>query len=125
MNIGELLMAAVVFFSIITFVKILSSHFLKRKIIKSGHFEKAGILEQDADVEVDVKKQVKYDQFPALKWGLVAFFGGLGFIVMEILSSYNPMFKEYDSTMPYGIFFVSISIGFLLYYVIMNNKIKE
>ncbi len=123
MNLGELLMAAVVFFSIITFVKILSAHFLKRKIIKSGHFEKAGILEQDAEIEV--KKQVKYDQYPALKWGLVAFFGGIGFIVMEVLSSYNPMFKQYDSAMPYGIFFVSISIGFLLYYYIMSQKVKE
>ncbi len=116
-------MAAVVFFSIITFVKILSAHFLKRKIIKSGHFEKAGILEQDAEIEV--KKQVKYDQYPALKWGLVAFFGGLGFIVIEILGLNYPVFKQYDSTMPYGIFFVSVSIGFLLYYLIMSKKVKE
>ncbi|WP_320017980.1 hypothetical protein [Labilibaculum manganireducens] len=123
MNLGELLMAAVVFFSIITFVKILSAHFLKRKIIKSGHFEKAGILEQDAEIEV--KKQVKYDQYPALKWGLVAFFGGLGFIVIEILGLNYPVFKQYDSTMPYGIFFVSVSIGFLLYYLIMSKKVKE
>ncbi|PKQ65520.1 hypothetical protein BZG02_00500 [Labilibaculum filiforme] len=123
MNLGELLMAAVVFFSIITFVKTLSAHFLKRKIIKTGHFERAGILDQDAEVEI--KKQVKYDQYPALKWGLVAFFGGIGFIVMEVLASYNPMFKQYDSAMPYGIFFVSISIGFLLYYLIMSKKVKE
>ncbi|PKQ61788.1 hypothetical protein BZG01_18685 [Labilibaculum manganireducens] len=123
MNLGELLMAAVVFFSIITFVKILSAHFLKRKIIKSGHFEKAGILEQDAEIEV--KKQVKYDQYPALKWGLVAFFGGLGFIVIEILGLNYPVFKQYDSTMPYGIFFVSVSVGFLLYYLIMSKKVKE
>ncbi len=116
-------MAAVVFFAIITFVKILSSHFLKRKIIKTGHFERAEILDQNTEVEV--KKQVQYDQYPALKWGLVAFFGGLGFILMEVLSSYNPMFKEYDSAMPYGIFFVFTSIGFLLYYVIMSKKTKE
>ncbi|BAX79275.1 DUF6249 domain-containing protein [Labilibaculum antarcticum] len=123
MKLDELLMVAVVFFSIITFVKILSAHFLKRKLIKAGHFEKAGILEQDAEIEV--KKQVKYDQYPALKWGLVAFFGGLGFIVMELLAASNPMFKQYDSAMPYGIFFVSISIGFLLYYRIMSRKVKE
>ncbi|RUT77908.1 hypothetical protein DLK05_10510 [Ancylomarina longa] len=123
MSIGDLLMAAVVFFSIITFVKIISSHFLKRKIIKSGHFDRAGILEQDAEIEV--KKQVKYDQYPALKWGLVAFFGGIGFIVMEVLAVSNPIFKQYDSTMPYGIFFVSVAIGFLLYYVIMSRKVKE
>jgi len=123
MNIGELLMAAVVFFSIITFVKMMSSHFLKRKIIKTGHFDRAEILDQNTEVEV--KTQVKYDQFPALKWGLVAFFGGLGFISMELLGATNPIFKEYDSAMPYGIFFVSVAIGFLAYYFIMSKKIKE
>ncbi|MDE5417902.1 hypothetical protein L3073_18385 [Ancylomarina sp. DW003] len=123
MNIGELLMAAVVFFSIITFVKMMSSHFLKRKIIKTGHFDRAEILDQNTEVEV--KKQVKYDQFPALKWGLVAFFGGLGFIAMEVIGMEYPIFKEYRSAMPYGIFFVSVSIGFLAYYFIMSRKINE
>jgi hypothetical protein len=122
MNIGELLMAAVVFFSIITFVKMMSSHFLKRKIIKTGHFDRAEILDQNTEVEV--KTQVKYDQFPALKWGLVAFFGGLGFIAMEVLGMQYPIFKEYRSAMPYGIFFVSVSIGFLSYYFIMSRKIN-
>lgn len=122
MNIGELLMVAVVFFSIITFVKIMSSHFLKRKIIKTGHLDRAEILDQNTDVEV--KKQVEYDQYPALKWGLVAFFGGIGFIVMELLGLEYPEFKNYRSAMPYGIFFVSVSIGFLLYYAIMSKKMK-
>ena len=120
MNIGQLLMAAVVFFSIITFVKIMSSHFLKRKIIKSGHFDRAEILDQNTEVEV--KKQVKYDQYPALKWGLIAFFGGLGFIVLEVLGAYYPEYKSYESAMPFGIFFVFTSIGFLLYYLIMSKK---
>ena len=123
MNIGELLTLVVVFFSIITFVKILSSHFLKRKIIKAGHLDRAEILDQNTEVEV--KKQVKYDQFPALKWGLVAFFGGLGFIAIDVLGMEYPIFKEYDSAMPYGIFFVSVAIGFLSYYFIMSKKIKE
>eukprot|EP01029_Cantina_marsupialis_P001374 TRINITY_DN1115_c0_g3_i1.p3 TRINITY_DN1115_c0_g3~~TRINITY_DN1115_c0_g3_i1.p3 ORF type:complete len:124 (-),score=1.85 TRINITY_DN1115_c0_g3_i1:212-583(-) len=123
MNLGELLMAAVVFFSIIKFVQIVSSHFLKRKIIKTGHFDRAEILDQNTEIEV--KKQVQYDQYPALKWGLVAFFGGLGFIVLELLGAYYPEFKEYRSAMPYGIFFVFTSLGFLLYYVVMSKKVKE
>ena len=123
MNIGELLMAAVVFFSIITFVKTMSSHFLKRKIIKTGHFDRAEILDQNTEVEV--KQQVKYDQFPALKWGLVAFFGGLGFVAIELLGLQYPEFKEYRSAMPYGIFFVSVSIGFLAYYFFMSKKMNK
>ncbi len=123
MHIGELLMAAVVFFSIITFVKTMSSHFLKRKIIKTGHFDRAEILDQNTDIEV--KKQVQYDQYPALKWGLVAFFGGLGFIALEVLGIYYPEFKNYRSAMPFGIFFVFTSIGFLAYYLVMSKKVKE
>lgn len=123
MHLGELLMAAVVFFAIITFVKIMSSHFLKRKIIKNGHFDRADILDQNTEVEV--KKHVKYDQYPALKWGLVAFFGGLGFIVLELLGAYYPEFKHYSSAMPYGIFFMFTSVGFLLYYLIMSKKVNE
>jgi len=123
MNIGELLMAAVIFYSIIKFVQIMSSHFPKRKIIKTGHLDRAEILDQNTEVEV--KKQVQYDQYPALKWGLVAFFGGLGFIVLELLGAEYPQFTEYRSAMPYGLFFVFTSLGFLLYYVIMSKKAKE
>lgn len=123
MNLDGVLIAVVVFYGIVSFVKIMSSHFLKRKIIKTGHLDRAEILDQNTEIEV--KKQVKYDQFPALKWGLVAFFGGLGFIVMEVLGMEYPIFKEYRSAMPYGIFFVSVSIGFLAYYFIMSKKINE
>jgi len=123
MNLDEVLIAAVVFYGIVTFIKVMSSHFLKRKIIKTGHFDRAEILDQNTEVEV--KKQVQYDQYPALKWGLVAFFGGLGFISMELLGATNPVFKAYNSVMPYGIFFVSVSIGFLAYYFIMSRKINE
>lgn len=123
MNLDEVLIAAVVFYGIVSFIKVMSSHFLKRKIIKTGHFDRAEILDQNSEVEV--KKQVIYDQYPALKWGLVAFFGGLGFICMELLSLNFPEFKDYRSAMPYGIFFVSVSIGFLLYYAVMSKKMKE
>ncbi len=116
-------MTAVIFFGIITFFKIMSSHFLKRKIIKAGHFDKAEILGQNTEVEV--KKQIQYDQYPALKWGLVAFFAGVGFVTMEILGLHYPEFKHYKSAMPYGVFFVSVSIGFLLYYAVMSKKMKE
>ncbi len=124
MQLGELMMVAVVFFAIITFVKVLSSHFLKSRIIKSGHFDKAGILEQSAEI-VEAQRTVNYDQFPALKWGLVTFFGGIGLIIIEIVGASNPMFSDYNSTMPFGIFFVSIAIGFLVYYFMMSNKLKK
>lgn len=123
MQLGELLTVAVVFFAIITFVKIISSHFLKRKIIKTGHVDKAGILEQST--EDVVKPKVNYDQVPALKWGLVTLFGGLGLIIIELIGKSNPDFIDYNSSMPFGIFFVSIAIGFLVYYFMMSAKMDK
>lgn len=122
MQLGEVIMVAVVFFSIISALKVISSHFLKRKIIKAGHFDKAGILEQKAEL-VETQPRVNYDQFPALKWGLVTFFGGIGLIIIELVRNSNPLFADYHSVMPFGIFFVSVSLGFLLYYVIMSRKV--
>ena len=124
MQLSEVMMVAVVFFSIITFVKVLSSHFLKRKIIKAGHFDKAGILEQSTEV-IEAQPKVNYDQFPALKWGLVTFFGGLGLIIIELVGASNPIFSDFNSVMPFGIFFVFVAIGFLLYYLIMSKKMNK
>ncbi len=124
MQLAEVMTVAVVFFAIITFVKVLSAHFLKSRIIKSGHFDKAEILEQSNEV-VEKERKVNYDQFPALKWGLVTFFGGIGLIVIEIVGATKPMFSDYNSTMPFGIFFVSVAIGFLTYYFMMSAKMKN
>ena len=49
MQLGEVMTVAVVFFAIITFVKVLSAHFLRSRIIKAGHFDKAEILDQEQD----------------------------------------------------------------------------
>ncbi|MCD6091640.1 MAG: hypothetical protein J7J72_09080 [Bacteroidales bacterium] len=124
MQLGEVMTVAVVFFAIITFVKVLSAHYLKSRIIKSGHFDKAGILEQSTEV-TEEQRSVNYDQFPALKWGLVTFFGGIGLIIIELVGASNPVFSDYNSTMPFGIFFVSIAIGFLVYYFMMRAKMKN
>lgn len=115
---------AVVFFAIITFVKVLSAHFLRSRIIKSGHFDKAGILEQTAEI-VETERKQNFDQYPALKWGLVTFFGGFGLIIIELVKAYSPILADYHSTMPFGIFFVSVAMGFLVYYFMMSAKMKK
>ena len=124
MQLGEVMTVAVVFFAIITFVKVLSAHFLRSRIIKAGHFDKAGILEQTSEL-VEAERKQNFDQYPALKWGLVTFFGGIGLIVIELVKATNPFFSDYNSTMPFGIFFVSVAIGFLVYYFMMSAKMKK
>lgn len=125
----EVLMAAVVFYAIFQILKNFTDFLLKRKIIKAGHFENAGILEQKiASASVENQEANKY---PSLKWGLVAFFAGLGFIIIDQMSpSFNSQDGSYhnfmnDSLLPFGIELVSISFGFIVYFLIVNFMKKK
>ena len=123
MQMNEVIMASVVFFAIYQVLKNFTDFLLKRKIIKAGHFENAGILDQKvASAGAENQEANKY---PSLKWGLVAFFAGIGFIIINIMSPslYNEQnyrnFME-NSMLPFGIELVAISMGFIAYFVIVN-----
>ena len=127
-HLSEVLMAAVVFFAIYQILKNFTDFLLKRKIIKAGHFENAGILEQKvASVAPENQEANKY---PSLKWGLVAFFAGIGFIIINSMSPslYNEdnyrHFME-NSMLPFGIELVSISLGFIVYFLIVTFMKKK
>jgi len=125
---NEVLMTAVVFFAIFQILKSFTDFLLKRKIIKAGHFENAGILEQRvASGSIDNQEANKY---PSLKWGLVALFAGIGLIIIDQLTPgiqnqdvYNHFM--WDSMLPFGIELVSISFGFLIYFLIVNFTNKK
>lgn len=125
---NEVLMAAVVFFAIYQILKNFTDFLLRRKIIRAGHFDNAGILEQKvASVNTESREANKY---PSLKWGLVAFFGGLGFILIDQMSpgmsnqdNYNSFMR--DSMLPFGIELVSISMGFIIYFLIVSFSKKN
>jgi len=115
----EILVTAVIFFAAFQIIKLISDHLLRRKLIKGGHIEKVGILERPQPANDEVNK------YPSLKWGLVAFMSGLGFIVMELLQLFNKdWFDGRDAVLPIGILLVFVSLGFLIYFFIMNNKKK-
>lgn len=116
---NDIFMAVVVFYAIYQALKLVSEHLLKRKVIKAGHIEKAGILEAPAPQNIEENK------YPSLKWGLVAFLGGLGLIIIEILHVINPDLINYrNAVLPMGILLVFVSLGFLIYFFIMNGKKK-
>lgn len=116
---NDVLMAAVIFTAIFVILKNFTDFFLKRKIIKAGHFDKAGILEQKV-TSTSVENQ-EANKYPSLKWGLVAFFAGLGFILIEMVS---PLSSMEESLLPFGIELVAISFGFLVYFLIVNFSKK-
>lgn len=123
MQINEVLMAAVVFFSIFQILKNFTDFLLKRKIIKAGHFENAGILDQQvASASAENQEANKY---PSLKWGLVAFFAGIGFIFIDQMSptgNNEDIYRNFmqNSVLPFGIELVSISLGFIVYFLIVT-----
>ncbi|MEI7980344.1 MAG: hypothetical protein WCI71_01735 [Bacteroidota bacterium] len=113
----EVLITMVVFFAIYQLIKMFTDFLLKRKIIKAGHLDHAGILEP-------VKQDQEENRFPTLKWGLVALMSGIGMIVIELLS-WGDTFKwvkDFRSVMPVGIELVFIASGFLIYFFIVNGR---
>jgi hypothetical protein len=124
----EVLMAAVVFFAFSQIIKNFTDFLLKRKIIRAGHFENAGILEQKVASSISENQEV--NKYPSLKWGLVAFFAGLGFILIHQMGpgmSNEDAYREFmdRSMLPFGIELVSISMGFIIYFLIVNFSKKK
>ena len=116
----EILVAGVIFFASYHILKLLSDHLLRRKLIKGGHVEKVGILERTEPVTTSEE----VNKYPSLKWGLVAFMGGLGFIIIEVLRATTNLIEYRDAVLPIGILLVFVSLGFLIYFFLMNSKKK-
>lgn len=119
MNMLDVLIPAVVFFGMYHIIQLFSEHFLKRRLIKDGHVDRVGILERP-------KSSEEVNKYPSLKWGLVALMAGIGFIIIEVLRLFD---KEWisgrDAVLPFGILLVCISLGFLIYFFIMNSLSKK
>ncbi len=113
---NEILITAVIFFALYHVIKLISDHLLRRKLIKAEQYEKVGILEAPKPVSDEVNK------YPSLKWGLVAFMAGVGFITIEVIRAQTDLIDQYyrNATLPIGIILVSVSLGFLIYFFIMN-----
>ncbi len=120
----EVFIVSIVFYAIFMVLKNFTDFSLKRMVIKSGHLDNAGILDQKispANVE---------NKYPSLKWGLIAFFAGLGFIIIDQMSPGitnlhdQRSFME-NSVLPAGIELVSISFGFIIYFLIVNFSKKK
>jgi len=115
---NEMLITAVIFFAFFHIIKLISDHLLRRKLIKAEQYERVGILEAPKQTSDEVNK------YPSLKWGLVAFMAGLGFIIIEVLRATTELINYREAVLPIGILLVFVSLGFLIYFFIMNGKKK-
>jgi len=125
---NDFFVPAVIFTGIYFILKNFTDFLLKRKIIKAGHFDNAGILDQKVASETIGNQEA--NKYPSLKWGLVAFFAGIGFIIINQMSPSLTNEDNYhnfmnNSMLPFGIELVSISFGFIAYFLIVNFTRKK
>jgi len=92
------------------FAKVMTDYILKKKMIEKGFV--------NDETQAIFKQHSVDNKYASLKWGLITFFAGLALIIME----YIPRGPE--SPLPYGLFAVSVSMGFLIYYFFMKNDAK-
>jgi hypothetical protein len=93
------------------FTKTVTDYILKKRMIDKG------FVGEDAQA---IFKNYKNEdnKYSSLKWGLLFLTGGIALILMETLQ------VRPDSPLPYGIFTVSLSLGFLIYYFLVKKELK-
>ena len=96
--------------ALVLFTRAITDYILKKKMIEKGFVNE--------DTQSIFKKHSDENKYASLKWGLIIFFAGLSLIIMEYI--------EFDrqSPLPYGLFAVSVSLGFLIYYFMVKKDIK-
>ena len=125
---NDFFIPAIIFFGIYHIMKNFTDFLLKRKIIKAGHFDNAGILDQKIASETIGNQEA--NKYPSLKWGLVAFFAGIGFIFIDNMSpsmNNEDVYRNFmhNSMLPFGIELVAISLGFIVYFLIVTFMKKK
>ncbi|HRI77901.1 MAG TPA: hypothetical protein PLR06_00065 [Cyclobacteriaceae bacterium] len=93
--------------SVYFFVTVLTNYILKKKMIEKGYVNE--------DTQSIFKQQSSENKHSSLKWGLIIFFAGLALIMMEYIP-FGP-----QSPLPYGLFALSVSLGFLIYYFMVKK----
>ena len=83
------------------------------------------MIETNLDDENVVKailetKGTKEREQNVLKWTLLGIFGGLGLIIQEFLP-----YKMDESILPYGVVIILLSIGLLIYYLLITYFLKN
>ena len=98
-------------YSIWAFTKVMTDYILKKKMIDKGFVNDTtqGIFKEQNPLD---------NRYSSLKWGLIVFSAGLSLILISVIDIHP------SEPLPYGIFAVFVSAGFLAYYFIMQKNHK-
>lgn len=97
--------------SVYYFTKVITEYILKKKMIEKGFVNE--------ETQAIFKTHISDSKHSSLKWGLLALFAGVALILMDYLEVRS------DSTLPYGLLAVSLSLGFLVYYFIIKKDLNK
>lgn len=90
------------------FTKVMTDYVLKKRMIEKGFV--------NDDTQAIFKQHTSDNRYSSLKWGLIIFFASLSLILMEFIPA-RP-----ESPLPYGLFALFVSLGFLIYYFIIKKE---
>lgn len=96
---------------IVLFTRTLTDYILKKKMIDKG-------LVND-EAQAIFKRNTEDNKYISLKWGLIIFFAGISLVLMEFIPT-TP-----ESPLPYGLFAVAVSLGFLFYYFLVKKELNK
>lgn len=97
--------------SLYYFTKVMTDYILKKKMIEKGYVNE--------DTQSIFRQQDRAEnKYASLKWGLILFFAGVSFVLMEYIPTYG------NSPLPFGLFSISVSLGFLIYYFLVKREAK-
>ena len=97
--------------TLIWFTRTISDYILKKKMIEKGYVNE--------DTQAIFKRNTDENKYSSLKWGLIILFAGLSLIIMEFID------YESESPLPYGLFAVFVSLGFLIYYFMVKKELHH
>ena len=97
--------------TMILFTRTIADYILKKKMIEKGFVNE--------DTQAIFKRNTEENKYVTLKWGLIILFAGLSLILMEYIGYDN------QSPLPYGLFAMFVSLGFLIYYFVVKKELNR
>ena len=93
--------------------RLLTDYYLKKKMVEKG-------LVGDDAANILAKDHEQMSRYSSLKWGLIVVSAGVGLLISNLVVDFHT-----EPTLPLAIMAISIGVGFLLYYFVINSKMKQ
>ena len=108
---SEVLIPAIIFFSIVAIVKIVSDNKIKNRLIEKGV--------EDTKPKRILESSVELHALSSLKWGMVLVGIGLAAFISELFPRYQ------SDEVLIGLIFLFAGIAFLVYYGLAEKRVRQ